>query len=412
VTLIANNKACCLPDQDDDPEGTCALLTNVCDNPINVIGGNPAAPAVPVGYLSPGAVSNYGDRPYGGNVLIQGQVGSAVDYYEFQWSNDGGVTWNDMPATAVGDIPRQYWIPATNTFQWVPFLTTIDGRHVYESRRHYEANNAPGTWGVTRFWMATNYLSLMWWLTQTPFINGTYRLRIRGWQLAGGHLVNPQVLPTCSAQTAAGLVLRIDNRLEGAASGHPLADPNHPCGGGTVHTCTLEPDTDFLGVRIVHRDANGVPTGQVTNVSACGNVPVGPNDLLQVDFFAHDPEGHLAYYTLQATYRENLARNLLALPGATLTPLGGAPVPAAVQVGPNYWQARSANPPPAGGAVAPTWRGGAIRLEVPAAGPSGAFPETCCYQLELRAHKRTVVSCNHSLWGHTNYSEYSFMIVV
>jgi len=162
-------------------------------------------------------------------------------------------------------------------------------------------------------------------------------------------------------------------------------------------------------VRIIRRDGGGAPTGQVTEVSACGNVPVGPQDLLQVDFFAHDPEGHLAYYTLQATYRENLARNLLALPGVTLTPLGGAPVPPAAQVGPSYAQARSANPPPAGGAVAPIWRGGAIRLEVLA---RLAVPETCCYQLELRAHKRTVVGCSHTLWGHVNYSEYSFMIVV
>lgn len=411
VTLTANDKACCLSAQDDDPEGICALLTNVCDNPINIIGGNPGAPAAPEGYLSPGAVSSYGDRPYGGNVLVQGQVGNTVDYYEFQWSTNG-VAWHDMPSAAVGDIPRQYWIPATNTFQWVPFLTTIDGRLVFESRQHFEVMHDPGTWGVTRFWMATNYLSLMNWLTRTPFFNGAYRLRIKGWQLVGGHLTNPldlDFLPTCSTETTAELLLRIDNRLEGAASGHPMADSNHPCGSGTVHTCTLEPDTDFLGVRIVRRDNNNVPTGEVAEVGACGNVPVGPHDLLQVDFFAHDPEGHLAQYTLQATYGENQARNLLNLPGMTLTPLGGAPVTAATQVGPTYAAARSANPPPAGGAVAPTWRGGAIRLEAQAI---HAFPETCCYQLELRAHKRTVVSCDHSLWGHTNYSEYSFMIVV
>ena len=40
------------------------------------------------------------------------------------------------------------------------------------------------------------------------------------------------------------------------------------------------------------------------------------------------------------------------------------------------------------------------------------FEESCCYQLELRAHKRTIVNCDESLWGHVNYSEYSFMIVV
>ena len=65
VTLEANGKACCLADGDDDPEGICALITDVCDSPINVIGGNPGAPAAPVGYLSPGAalypaaVTNY-----------------------------------------------------------------------------------------------------------------------------------------------------------------------------------------------------------------------------------------------------------------------------------------------------------------------------------------------------------------
>lgn len=404
VTLVANELACCLSDEDDGPEGFCALPTNVCDNPINLIGGNPGAPAAPVGYLSPGAVSNYGDRPYGGRVLIQGQVGSGVDYYEFEQSDDDGATWHDLPAAAVGDVPRRYWIPATNTFQVVPFLTTIDSRLVFESRQHYEATHDPLAWGATRFWMADNFLSLMNWHTTSPYLNGRYRLRIRGWELVGGHLASPQILPTCSAAAPAGLVLRIDNRLVGAASGHPMGDPSHPCGSGTVHTCTLEPDTDFLSVRIVHHDGR-LPSP----VGACGNVPINDTDTLQVDFMAHDPEGHLAYYTLLATYGENLAVNLLGLAGATLSPLGGGPVPAAAQVGPTYAGARSALAPPFGGAAAPIWTGGAIRLEVPA---HHAFPETCCYQLELRAHKRTIVGCNHSLWNHTNYSELSFMVVV
>jgi hypothetical protein len=413
VTLTANDLACCLEDQDDDPEGACALITDVCHSPINEIGGNPGAPAAPAGYLDPGMLFNalhlptsLGDRPFGENVNIHGQIGTAVDYYEFQWSNDGGASWHDMPGTAVGGFNRQYWIPATNTFQLVPFRHIVDGRLVYETRRHYEDTHDPGTWNHDRFWMATNYFLLMRWLTETPFIDGTYRLRIKGWQLVGGHLSlvqNLDFLPTCTLQTPAELVLHIDNRLVGAASGHPMADPNHPCGPGTVHTCTLEPDTDIIDVRILHRDENNNPTGPDTHVAACGTVPIGEHDLLQVDFFAYDPEGHLARYTLQDTYRENLAINLLTLAGASLTPLGGAPVPAAAQVGPNYFAARLA------GAAAPTWNGGAIRLQVPAA---AAFPETCCYQLELRAHKRTVANCNYSDWNHTNYSEYSFMIVV
>lgn len=415
VTLSANDKACCFPEQDDEPEGFCAVIIDVCGSPITRIGGNPGAPVIPntEGYLDPGRIfngihsTNLGDRPLGGNIIIHGHIGNAIDYYEFQWSNDGGAIWNDMPNVAVGDIPRQYWIPATNTFDWAYFLNTIDGRLVFESRRHYEDTHAPGTWGLTRFWMATNYLSMINWLTRTPFINGKYHLRIKGWQLVGGNLDNPLILPICSTQTPAELVLRIDNRLEGAASGHPVGDPNHPCGSGTVHTCTLEPDTDFVGVRII----DPVDPGHPTPVGACSNVKINPDDILEVDFFAHDPEEHLARYTLQTTYKENLAINLLDpiqapslnLPGFGLFPLGGTPVPAAVHVGPGYFNARL------DGAAPPVWAGGGIRLRVKAI---EAFPETCCYQLELRAHKRTMVDWNYSDWNHTNYSEYSFMILV
>ena len=53
---------------------------------------------------------------------------------------------------------------------------------------------------------------------------------------------------------------------------------------------------------------------------------------------AHDPNGHLAMYTLQATYDVNLANDLLSLPSATLSasPVAVAGVPPAAQVGPDY----------------------------------------------------------------------------
>ena len=120
---------------------------------------------------------------------------------------------------------------------------------------------------------------------------------------------------------------------------------------------------------------------------------------------AYDAQGHLASYSLLATYGENLARDLIAL-GATLAPLpGGAPpVPAASQVGPDYVAARSFPQ----NAAAPTWTGGAIRLSIAAA---TAFPESCCYQLELRAYKRTIVNCDHS-FVHRNLSERSFQVTL
>ncbi len=328
VTLVANDKACCLG-QGDDPDGSCVVLTNVCWDSINNIGGNAGAPATPAGYQNPGIVSSYGDRPYGGNVLIQGQVGNDVDYYQFEFSHDNGVTWNDLPASNVGDIPRKYYIPSTTTFVSVPFLTTIDGKLVFESRQYYEATHNPLAWNVTQFWMADNYLSLMNWLTENPFLNGLYQLRMKGYSLIGGHLANPLILPICSTIQQNNLVLQIDNRIVGAGSGHPASTPDHPCGGGTVHYCTMEPDTNFISVKIIHAD------GTESNVNACSTTSIINSDILQIDFFAYDPEGHLAYFTLDATYDVNLVKHVLGLAGMTMAPLGGASVPAAAQVVPD-----------------------------------------------------------------------------
>ncbi len=394
VTLVANDKACCLGGG-DRPDGTCVVMTNVCWDDINTIGGNLGAPATPAGFQSPNAISAYGDRPYGGNVLIQGQVGNNVDYYRFELSQDNGVTWNDLPASSVGDIPRMYFIPATTSFVGVPFLHMIDGKLVFESIEHYEATHNPLAWNATQFWMADNYLSLMNWLTESPFLNGSYHLRVKGYKLVGGHLVNEQILPVCNTNHAGNLVLQIDNRIIGTGSGHPPSTPDHPCGG--IHYCTMEPDTNITSVKIIHND------GTESQVGACSTNAISNTDLLEIDFFAYDPEGHLGLFTLNATYAINLSINVLGLPGVTMIPLGGAPVPAALQVGPSYANARVA------GAVAPIWAGGAIRLRVPA---HLVFPESCCYQLELRAHKRTIVGCDHSLWNQTNYTEYSFMITV
>lgn len=382
VTLVANDKACCVQIPPDEPDDPCVLMTNVCGIPINQIGGNPGAPAAPVGYAS-------GDRPFGEAVQIAGQLGD-VDYYQFEWSNGG--PWSLVPDAAAGGFSRQYWEPPS-TFVDAAFpLDTVDGRKVFESRRHYEAANNPASWGVTRFWMAQEYFTLMYWQTLNIFSDDTYRLRVRGFKRVGNDLVNEIVLPLCATSTEARVVLRIDNRFVGGLSGHPTA-LDHPCGGGTIHTCTTEPDTDIIAVRI-----NG------TSVGACDLVDAKAGGSLEIDFLAHDPDAHLAVYSLIATYGENLAIDLLGVAGATLTPAPGASgVPPALQVGPAYGNAL------AQGAVRPHWAGGCIRLTIPDL--KKAFPKTCCYQLELRAYKRTIVGC-YMGYGHANLSEYSFMVVV
>ena len=120
-----------------------------------------------------------------------------------------------------------------------------------------------------------------------------------------------------------------------------------------MHLCTNEPDTAIVAVAIKH------PDNSETSLSACGNTTVTGDDQLIVDFVAYDPNGHLAMYSLQATYDVNLANPLLALPGAVLepSPVAVPGVPTAVQVGPSYADARSANPAPHGGASAPVWTG-------------------------------------------------------
>lgn len=374
VTLVANQNACCIHEP-PPPEGNCVVISSVCSNLVNSIGGNPGAPPAPLGYLNPGALATFGDRPYAGVVPISGLFGSAanVDYYEFEWSNGAMGPWNVMPPAAAGGFSRVYWGPQLGGgpvgFHSVPFaFTPLSGRLVVESREHFEANNDPLSWGMTRFWVANRDL-LMQWLTANIFADDSYYLRLVGYSEAGGQLGVRQLLPLCDTEQENGLILTIDNS-----------------------TSALEPAADIVDVRI-----NGASAGP------CSNVNASAGGVLEVDFVAYDVDSHLAYYSLIATYGKNLAVNLLSVPGATLSPVALGAVPAADFTGSDYGAARLQ------GATAPTWRAGGLRLTIPDL--RHAFPETCCYQLELRVYKRTVVSCdyNYTPW---KLSFYSLTVVV
>ncbi len=417
VTLVATDEACCATPPNDCPGGECLAITQVCSDVVATIGGNEGAPAVPaalIGYQNPGAISVVGDRPYGGDVAISGTADclSDVDYYEFEWTTTPliSASWAAVPPAALGDVQRTYLEFTPFDFHYPVFSALpIDGHNVYETLAHYQNNpvNNPADWvGGDRLWLGSSRDVLTVWRTLNNFSDGTYYLRVKAWDIdAANHLINPRILKICDSQTETYVVIRIDNRFAGSG---PTDSHGNPCGVGTVHTCTNEPDTGIVAVTIEHAD------GSEINVSACGSETVQNTDWLVVDFIAYDPDGHLASFSLQATYDVNLANPLLALPSATLepSPIAVPGVPAAVQVGPTYANARSVNPSPYGGAAAPVWHGGVLRLRVRATGPGGAFPYTCCYQLELLAHKRTIVSCDHSLWGHANLSEYSMTIVV
>jgi hypothetical protein len=274
--------------------------------------------------------------------------------------------------------------------------------YVVESRQHFEQNNEPASWGFTRFWWSQTMDQLFRWLTSGLFADGRYRLRLKSWQLSGSKLGTWEILPLCNTTDPNGAVIYLDNRV--VTSG-PTNANGQPCGSGTIHTCTTEPDTDIVSVKIIHPDSSE------TDVAACGNVPVSPLDKLQIDFVAYDPDGHLADVTLTAHYDEDKVKNVFAT--GSITPLGPSPVPwapPAVQPGPTYSLAQTQ------GAIPPVWHGGAMRFTVdPAIHPGGiisVFPYTCCYLLRLVARKRTIVNCDDDQWTHVNISERSFMIQV
>ncbi|MBI2686881.1 MAG: carboxypeptidase regulatory-like domain-containing protein [Acidobacteria bacterium] len=392
VNLIANQEACCIP-PDNRPDGNCIVISTVCGSLINAIGGNtiPALPAAPTdGFLNPGLPTNDGDRPYAGSITIGGLFGHGANagYYEFEWSNGGA--FNPMPPGAAGGFSRSYWGPRLGggpvNFYSVPFpVTSISGQNVIESRNHFEANNDPASWGVTRFWVS-NVDILMVWNTETFFADGKYRLHVKSYPASGAglDLAHAAILNVCDTNEQNRLVITLDNRLNPDPA-HPTA-PDHPCGGGTVHLCVTEPDTDIINVTI-----NGAKVGP------CDFADAKNGGTLDIDFLVTDPDAHLHSYSLIATYGENLAVDLLGAPGATLTGVPGT------QPGPDYARALTQ------GATPPAWSGGTFHLHIP--NIRRVFPKTCCYQLELRAYKRTIVGCYSGL-AHNNLSEYSFMVIV
>ncbi len=371
VTLVSSQEACCIhsPPQ---PHGNCLLISDVCGDVVDNIGGNLGAAAAPLGYLSPGVAGPFGERPYAGAPRISGLFGTGtnIDYYEFEWAASPAGPWSPMPPAAAGGFTRRYF-EGPSTFQGVPFsFTPIDGRLVIQSRERYEADNPPpaGTWGFDRIWVENRDL-LMQWLTATTFADGTYYLRLLGYTEAAGTLGAPQILPLCGSREDNGLVLTIDNS-----------------------TSALEPAADIVDVRIAGASAE-----------PCSNITAPAGAALEVDFIAYDEDAHLSEYSLIATFGKTESVDLLAVAGASLTPLAIGATPAADYVGPGYGAALGQ------GAASPHWRAGGLRLTIPDL--RDAFKRTCCYQLELRVYKRSLVSCVHPHRPEA-YSFYSLTVVV
>jgi len=413
VTLTALDPACCTR-RDPDPVGNCLDIVDICGiDPVNV-GGNLSAPATPAGYANPNLIAAYGDRPFAGGVTIHGRFGTlaTADYYELEYFNEDPAVndWEPAPPNTVAGFTRSFYGPALPAgaidTHYVPFpVTLINGHYVIESRQHFEANNGAGTWEIvalgSRWWHAERDTLLTILTENTIFSEGTFKFRIRSWQRVGNNLVVPQILPHCGTNPAQDnhIVLRTDNRYVG---GGPVDTHGKPC--GAVHFCTTEPDTNIIDVKIVHADTTE------TAVASCGTVQINDTDKLRIDFLAQDTDGHLADYTLRLTYGENEYVDLVwtGSPGELLAtePSASLVALAAAQIGPEYGNADPTRSARNQGATSPTWAGGSYRFEVLA---KKAFPKTCCYQLDLTANKRNIVSCSTYFW---NQSQLSFLVNV
>lgn len=407
VNLVVSDNACCRPEDCPNPpcdELDCLIIDTVCGIPFSSVGGNPGAAPAPAGYVNPGPVpanTIYYHRPFAGTVPIAKNPDdlAGVDYYEIEY--DDGSGWAPLLPGAAVNFTRRYWDantvphnqPAPFTFQ------LISGHNVIETRTHYESTHPP-IWpnepGVTNAWWLSTHYSTLLLLDTDKFPDGTYRFRVIGWQEAAGpSLVNPVVIPVCATEEENEFVLTFDNRV----TNEPFHLASHNCGQG-VHLCTTEPDSHITAVRV-----NGV------QIDPCDTVDFDPAAIVEIDFLARDADRHLSHYVIEASWGLNQSRNLLNKPNANVTPIV-AGTPTGWQLGQwngNYGRALTQ------GAVAPHWEGGSYRLTIPM---GEAFPDPCCYQIELWAFKRTIVgygsSCHSGYFvsNNGNKTEYSIGVGV
>jgi hypothetical protein len=404
VSLTANDQACCAFSCDDPaqcPEGDCIVPTDICDLNVGSVGGNVGNTASQTGLFDPGVQ----DRPFAGAVDLFGVFGDSVnvDYYEFEYSTAGqSGPYTPLPLAAAGGFQRKHMVVLPGPiFTWpaIPFPVTqiSDGsvtHNVIETIAHYEAAHG------TELWDSFTHDLLIVFNTLNTMANGTYWLRLVGYQRPGnGNLTNRQILTVCDPNREDPKVdnwwaVTIDNQAPGNT------DPSgQPCG---LHLCTDQPIAAILQVAVVHQG------GGTTIIQGCDNICIEPTDSLQVDFAAYDPDAFLQSYSLELLYGLDLSIDLLNSGLFTSWSLAASPIapawaPGAAQVGPSYATALLQ------GATSPAWNGGSMRLTVNA---SGAFPVTCAYLMQLNVYKRPIVNCDAINYEQNNVSFESFTIQV
>ncbi len=418
VTLVANDKACCLPVCRDPECPDCLKLTWVgCSIPIDHIAGAGAAgPPDLRGYKD---IATMADQPLYDTLLLRGAIGPDIDYFKVQYSKDGGA-WLDLPTPHFAGYSRRYW----SAGGWSPYISFAPGPKplgggsvtVIMTRHHYEELN-PG--------LPTFFGEVLWDDRDSLFNfvsdalpalgDGLYELRLVGYAADGSDnliATSERVLRTCGLSTHETVFLRIDNDQEA----HPTLD--HVCGGSTVHHCTNEPEA-YIRSLIKNEGLPGA-----TPVDVCDIVALQPTDTLTVHFTVTVPpnsrDGHLGGYSMVAEYGAARVFSIgigpdSEAPGTPCPPPDpGAPFPlaprgqfkldpvvAGVQVGPTYAEAL------AQGAPRPHWYGGNYKVTLRGCD----FPECCAYEVRLDAWKRTTNGCQSPRWTHWNRYHNTFTVL-
>lgn len=411
VTLVANDNACCRPTCHQPPCPDCLALSWICSIPVDQISSDTTVPAL-LGFADTASV---GDLAFTLDLQIRGDLGAGIDYYKVQYSYNGGA-WTDLPVPAFEGFPISYWGPTSPPFVPVPggFEPTLkDGQTVIISRDHYAALNGTPEVGGSVDW--NDFDTLFYFNTLAAVIaDGLYELRLVGYTAgAGDHLTDERVVPLCGHDAAATLFVRVDNQH----SIHPPPTPTHPFGPipsvcsspySSNHICTLEPECYF---RQICKN-EGQPDMEC--FTACNIIHLKKDDTLTIHFTVTCPnnvnDGHLGGYTLEGIYGYSDVLTIgtatvSTCPTSTSDPVGtfeaDPPLPT-VQVGPSYVQAI------AQGATRPLWFGGDYKVTLQACD----FPESCAYDFQLCAWKRTTNGCTVSGCLNLDYNIFDITLTI
>lgn len=422
VTILANDKACCIPACDDPDCDDCFKFTNVGSTPVQNIGGNdPVAPVADkfLGVAGPGGA----DLLFGGTLDIFGTLGSLadLDYYELEDSTDDELTWSPLPAATLAPLEKSFWgvpcggvgIPQWNPISVVPEAiadTSATVHHVYQTRARFQAQCPGAPWEDpadpgSRWWDSRRDRALVWTTSkvesppqalapfttfvETPQVpDGLHRLRVIGWKInAANQLTDRRVVLRCNTLEEERLLIRLDNRT---IINHPASTTSHPWGPGYVHIGSVDPDCDF--VSIVRNEGQ---TSEVV-VDACSVVELSDTDSLTVHFLVSTPpadnDRHLGGYWMTVHHGES------AYFDAVSTGVLSATAPA--HPGRTYASAVTQ------GEDRRWWGGGNFSLKL----PGSAFEETCAYLFRLHAYKRVFNGSTAHEYFHANDAEFSFTI--